>query len=103
GGEFFAESIMQLRNRKKEELHEAVLATKKSYDKAVDFFINTIGVTGVDSIPYANQITVVAEVFGRIKRLSHSQTQALLEWFWQTSVTDYFQGWNTARMAADLN
>lgn len=100
GGAFHASSIDNLRN-KKSVLNEAAQATVTSYRLAVDFLVSQLGVINADILPYSNQIVVLSEVFRRLPRPSKRQSEALRRWFWRTSVSEYFGGWNTGQMLQD--
>jgi hypothetical protein len=100
GGAFHASSIDDLRN-KKSLLPDAARATVSSYKLAVDFFVNQLGVVNAEILPYSNQIVVLSEVFRRLPRPTKDQSEALRRWFWRTSASEYFGGWNTGQMVQD--
>ncbi len=102
GGGFSAESIDQLRNHKIEQLKEAISSTEGAYKRTVDFLSTEIGINNANIIPYSNQITVLAEIFRRIPIPNAKQHGAIVEWFWKTSLSGYFSGWNTGMMSTDL-
>lgn len=102
GGGFSAESIDQLRNYKVGKLKDAIAKTEEAYKRTVDFLSTEIGINNANIIPYLNQIAVLAEIFRLIPIPNAHQHKAILEWFWKTSLSGYFSGWNTGMMAADL-
>lgn len=106
GGGFSAESIDQLRNyalpEKVEALKDAIAKTEEAYKRTVDFLSTEIGINNANVIPYSNQITVLAEIFRRVPTPNSKQHKAIVEWFWKTSLSGYFSGWNTGMMATDL-
>lgn len=102
GGGFSAESIDQLRNYSVEQLKKAVQDTEEAYRRAVDFLSTEIRIENANIVPYANQITVLAEIFRRIPHPTAEQHTGIAEWFWKTSLSGYFSGWNTGMMASDL-
>ena len=102
GGNFTASSIEALREREAPELQSAAASCSVAYDRAIDFLINKASVPNARVIPYANQITALAELFRRLPSPSISQLAAIARWFWRSSLTGHFGGWNTGMMAADL-
>lgn len=102
GGEFQADSIDTLRDRKPDELKAANNAVKKSYSLAIDFLASDIGVPGEGALPYSNQIVVPSEVFRRLPNPNPEQRREISKWFWRTTATNYFAGWNTTMMVDDL-
>lgn len=102
GGGYSADSIDQLRNHSPAALQAAVTETKEAYKRTVDFLSTHLHVPGAEAIPYSNQLTVLTDLFMRLPKPSAAQFAAIERWFWRTSVTGYFGGWNTGMMAADL-
>jgi hypothetical protein len=102
GGGFSSESIDNLRKYNAEQLKAAVEETREAYKRAVDFLATQVGVPESSILPYANQLTVLAEIFRLIKGPTGTQYRAISRWFWRTSVSGYFSGWNTGMMAEDL-
>ena len=90
-----AESVKKLKG--------VVAETKDAYLRAVDFLTTEIGVPTANMIPYANQLVVLGEIFRLIPTHTAAQLRAISDWFWRTSLSGYFAGWNTAQMATDLN
>ena len=101
GGGFSVESISSLRKHDTEMLKSAVEACRESYKKVVDYLTTQIGVPNAEIVPYSNQITVLAEIFRQIPIPSAKQYQAISQWFWRTSLTGYFGGWDTGNMSDD--
>jgi hypothetical protein len=66
-----------------------------------DFLKDEIGAPNSAIIPYANQVVVLAEIFRVIGNPSAGQYAAIKRWFWRTTITGYFSGWNTGQMASD--
>lgn len=102
GGGFNAESIDSLRKHPAPLLKTFSKSTEEAYRRAVDFLNTEIGIPGNQVIPYSNQLTVLAEVFRLIPTPTAPQFKAITSWFWKTSVSGYFSGWNTGMMASDL-
>lgn len=103
GKGFSADNIDQLRHNDSEQLKQAVEVTRDAYKRAIDFLATEIGVPDFEVIPYANQLTVLTEIFRQLKQPSAAQFSAIKTWFWRTSLSGYFSGWNTGMMAADLS
>ena len=102
GGGFSADSIDDLRNRSAADLKSASEAVLESYKRATDFLTHEIGAPNSEIIPYANQIVVLCEFFRKIEKPSAKQLSAIKRWFWRTTFSGYFSGWNTGQMASDL-
>lgn len=102
GGGFSADSIDQLRNYTAEELKSSIDDVHASYKRMVDFLTTQIRIPSAQVIPYANQLTVLGEVFRRFPVPNAEQYNSIAQWFWKTSVSGYFGGWNTGMMADDL-
>lgn len=102
GGGFSVDSIDNLRKLSAEELHAASAATTSSFKLAVDFLKYQIGAPNADIIPYANQIVVLAELYRRIPAPNATQLTEIRNWFWRTTFSGYFSGWNTGQMSSDL-
>jgi hypothetical protein len=102
GGGFSTDSIESLRNREVDDLKTAVSATREAYKRTIDYLVTQIRVPSADVIPYANQITVLAEIFRRVPTPTAEQYKAITRWFWRTALSGYFSGWNTGSMATDL-
>ncbi|SEU38985.1 hypothetical protein SAMN05443639_1312 [Stigmatella erecta] len=103
GGGFSIEDVEHLRGHTPQARLEAAKITKLAYQRAVDFLVSELGVVSSYALPYANQITVLAECFRLLPTSpSPAQYHAMREWFWQTSFSGYFSGWNTGQMTTDL-
>ncbi len=102
GRGFSADSIDQLRHENVETLKAAAAATGEAFKRSVDYLTTQIGVPGAEVVPYANQLTVLTEIFRRLPIPSAAQFEAIDRWFWKTSLGGYFGGWNTGTMASDL-
>ncbi|MCD5341508.1 DUF262 domain-containing protein [Arthrobacter sp. AK04] len=101
GNDFSAESIDGLRNLKTAELTAAAEATKKAALRAADFLSTEVGAPTSEALPYSNQFAFLCEVFRRVPEPNHHQLEAILRWFWKSTLGNYFAGWNTAQMSAD--
>lgn len=102
GGGFSEDSIDALRKHTPAVLQTAAAATNAAYKRAVDFLSTQIGIPNAVVIPYSNQLTVLAEVFRRVEIPDADQIRSISQWFWRSSASGYFSGWNTGMMASDL-
>lgn len=103
GGGFSANNISDhLRKHTPIQLKAGVEATREAYKKTVDFLSTQIGIPSSHVLPYGNQLVVLTEVFRQIPFPSATQFQAISRWFWRTSHSEYFGGWNTGMMSRDL-
>ena len=101
GRSFTADGIDDLRNCNISELKNAAQTTLDAYRRAVDFFATEMKVPNSNVIPYVNQVVVIAEFFRVCPNPTKSQRDEITRYFWKTSLTGYFSGWNTGQMAAD--
>jgi len=102
GGGFSAEKIDDLRHKDVPSLKSAIASVRESYKRTVDFLSTEIGVSSSGVLPYLNQMAVLGEIFRRVPVPNANQHRAIVDWFWATSLSGYFGGWNTGMMAADL-
>ncbi|MCE6995617.1 DUF262 domain-containing protein [Saccharothrix sp. S26] len=101
GTGFSADDMDSLRNLDAEALNDLVTNTTEAAKRAADFLSTQIGVTGDAALPYANQFAVLTEVFRRVPHPTAEQFAAIRKWFWITTFSSYFGGWNTGNMASD--
>lgn len=101
GGGFSVESIDTLRAKKADELKEAAKSTVEAYRRLTDFLRDEIKAPTDGIVPYANQFVVLAELFRLLPRPNASQFNEIRQWFWGTTLTSYFSGWNTGQMSTD--
>ena len=101
GNDFSSESIEALRNLATEDLNEAAKQTRESAERAADFLSTQIKATGTSSLPYANQFPVLCEIFRLIPHPNSQQMQQIEAWFWGTTLSGYFAGWDSANMSQD--
>lgn len=101
GGDFSAQSIDALRDLKKEHLSTAADAMKAAALRAADFLYTEIGAPRAEALPYANQFAVLCEVFRLLPAPSGSQLQEVKRWFWLTTLSGYFGGWDSGQMTQD--
>ena len=91
------------RQEEVERLKTIVEDTKAGYKRMVDFLTTQFRVSSSAAVPYANQMIVLAEIFRRLPRPTAAQFDAIKEWFWRTTLSGYFAGWNNAQMASDIS
>lgn len=102
GHGFTAENIEALRKHSADELKAFALQTKDAYKRSADFLHTQLRVPGAEVLPYSNQLVVLSEIFRRIPTPNAAQYEAISQWFWRTSLSGYFSGWNTGMMGQDL-
>lgn len=102
GGGFSIENINNLRNKTIDELKAAATDTLEASKKSVDYLKGQIKIPNDSIIPYLNQFVVLTELFRQIPRPSSDQYKAITTWFWRSSLSGYFAGWNTGMMNSDL-
>jgi len=98
---FRSEDMDRLRTKSVEELKKAICEVEEATKRAVDFLDTHIRVPGPDALPYTNQFAVLTELFRLSPSPSAAHYAAIERWFWKTTFTSYFSGWNTGQMARD--
>lgn len=83
-------------------LRSAVVQTEAAARRAVDFLTTEIGTPTAEALPYPNQLAVVIELFRQLSRPNSAQYAEIRGWFWRTALSRYYDGWNSRKMAADL-
>lgn len=101
GGDFSAQSIDALRDLSLEKLTAAADAMRASALRAADFLATEISAPRAESLPYSNQFAVLCEVFRLIPTPSDLQLQEIKRWFWKTTLSGYFGGWDSGQMTQD--
>lgn len=101
-GGFAIENINNLRNKTIEQLKAAARETMEASKKSVDYLKQQIRIPSDSVIPYLNQFVVLTEIFRRIERPNQNQYKEITKWFWRSSLSGYFAGWNTGMMNNDL-
>jgi hypothetical protein len=98
---FSVDDIDKLRNNNVPELRKSIAEVTEAAKKAVDFLTTHIRAPRPQSLPYANQFAVLTEIFRRIPAPRNDQFSQLEIWFWRTTLSGYFAGWNTGQMSGD--
>lgn len=97
------EDIQKLRSKNQSELKSAATNARYSIEKALLFLREKVGIYDIGYIPYAFQITYLAEFFRIADSPEESQLDELAQWFWYTSVTRYFgTSSSTGQVTKDL-
>lgn len=97
------DDIQKLRGKNHVELKQAAGEACAGLLKAFQFLKENIGVADSSYVPYAIQITYLAEFFRLQRTPSPLQIQFLEKWFWFTSVTRYFgTSSSTGQVSKDL-
>ncbi|WP_445166795.1 GmrSD restriction endonuclease domain-containing protein [Mycolicibacterium sp. Dal123E01] len=101
GGSFNVESIDELRKKDSDTLGKAVSTTEASAKLACDFLTTQVGVPRYEALPYANQFAVLCEIVRLVPNPTATQVSDIRHWFWRTTLSGYFGGWNTGQMTND--
>lgn len=101
GGDFSAQSIDALRDLSLEKLTVAADSMKAAAMRAADFLATEISAPRAESLPYSNQFAVLCEVFRLIPVPTGVQLQEIKRWFWRTTLSGYFGGWDSGQMTQD--
>ncbi|MFC7876620.1 DUF262 domain-containing protein [Isoptericola sp. NPDC057391] len=98
---FRVDDMDRLRGKTASELTTTVETVSLASRRAVDFLASQIKAPRAQALPYANQFAVLAEIFRQIPSPTGSQYASIERWFWRTTLSGYFGGWNTGQMSAD--
>ncbi|MEV4919005.1 DUF262 domain-containing protein [Streptomyces tirandamycinicus] len=98
---FAVDDIDKLRNKNVDELRKAIGEVTEAAKKSVDFLTTHIRAPRPQSLPYTNQFAVLTEIFRRVPSPHNDQFSQLESWFWRTTLSGYFGGWNTGQMSSD--
>jgi len=101
GSDFSSGSIDSLRNLEPDILHTCAEQIKKAAQLAVDFLSTEVGAPRAEALPYANQFAVLIEFFRVLPNPDANQLGELKRWFWVTTLSGYFSGWDSGQMATD--
>lgn len=101
GGDFSAQSIDALRELDKDSLSAAANAMKAASLRAADFLATQISAPRAEALPYANQFAVLCEVFRVLPHPNSAQLSEITRWFWLTTLSGYFSGWDSGQMTQD--
>ena len=69
--------------------------------RAADFLATQIGAPRAEALPYANQFAVLCEVFRLLPHPDAPQLAEIKRWFWLTTLSGYFGGWDSGQMTQD--
>ena len=98
---FASADMDRLRTKSVGELRATISEVDEAAKRAVDFLIDHIRAPDPRSLPYTNQFAVLTELFRRSPSPSQAHYQAIERWFWRTTLSGYFGGWNTGQMGRD--
>lgn len=101
GGDFSAQSIDALRELSQPQLAAAAEAMKAASLRAADFLATEISAPRAEALPYANQFAVLCEVFRVLPLPNAAQLKEIKRWFWLTTLSGYFSGWDSGQMTQD--
>lgn len=99
---FSADSIDRLRAKSVDELRTIVVEVTEASSRAVDFLTTHVRAASASSLPYVNQFALLTELFRISPSPSASHFAAIERWFWRTTLSGYFGGWNTGQMGRDF-
>ncbi|MEW9530810.1 DUF262 domain-containing protein [Microbispora sp. NPDC049125] len=99
---FSSSDIERLPSLEHDHLVRAIDETEEAARRAVDFLTTEIGTPTAESLPYPNQLAVVIEIFRQLPGPDGRQFSEIRSWFWRTALSGYYEGWNSRKMAADL-
>lgn len=98
---FATENIDQLRTKSPEELRGRVTEAEAGARRAVDFLVTHLRVPRSEALPYMNQMAMLVALFDKVPSPTSAQLEAIETWFWRTTLSGYFGGWNSGQMATD--
>lgn len=101
GSDFSSGSIDSLRHLDPNKLHACAEEIKSAAQLAVDFLSTEIGAPRAEALPYANQFAVLIELFRVLPSPDANQLIEIKKWFWITTLSGYFSGWDSGQMATD--
>jgi hypothetical protein len=98
---FRVEDIDRLRTKSPDQLEPILDDVTAGAKRAVDFLSTHIRAPKPEALPYANQFAVLSEILRRVPSPTGEQFAVIERWFWRTTLSGYFSGWNTGQMARD--
>jgi hypothetical protein len=101
GNDFSSGSMDALRHLPPETLSKAAGQLKNAAQLAADFLATEIGAPRAEALPYANQFAVLCELFRVLPNPNATQLTEIKHWFWLTTLSGYFGGWNSGQMTID--
>lgn len=101
GNDFSSSSIDALRDVPGNDLMAAAEQLKLAAQRAADFLATEIGAPRAEALPYANQFAVLSEIFRVLPNPSSAQLTEIKRWFWLTTLSGYFGGWDSGQMTND--
>lgn len=101
GSDFSSGSIDSLRHLDPNKLHDCAEEIKSAAQLAVDFLSTEIAAPRAEALPYANQFAVLIEMFRVLPSPDANQLIEIKKWFWVTTLSGYFSGWDSGQMATD--
>ena len=96
------EDIQRLRALNAESLGGAATRCGQALRMACEFLRARTPVDDFNLLPYALQLTHLAEIFRICPRPSALQLHEMVAWFWFTAATQYFSGASTGQNSQDL-
>ena len=101
GRDFSSGSMDGLRELEPEVLQSTAKTVKDSAALAADFLTTDLKVPRAEALPYANQFAALIELYRVLKAPDAAQLEKIRQWFWLTTLSGYFSGWDSGQMAND--
>ena len=96
-----AGSIDALRALNQQQLSDTADGVRTAAQLAADFLATEIGVPRAEALPYANQFAALVELYRVLPNPDSKQLKVITEWFWLTTLSSHFSGWDSRQMAND--
>lgn len=103
GRDFSSGSMDGLRELAPDVLQATAEAVKGSAALAADFLATELRVPRAEALPYANQFAALTEIYRVLPNPNAQQLEQIRRWFWLTTLSGYFSGWDSGQMANDTS
>lgn len=85
------DSILSLRDLKKDQLQVNLERTRSALGRAVDFLVTEVKVMSSDFLPYERQLILLVYLMSKESSLSADQFEIIRKWFWRTSFSQRYR------------
>jgi hypothetical protein len=96
------QAILDLRNRKREDLQLLIETTRAALSRAVDFLVSEVSAVSSDFLPYERQLILLTYVMASRSSLSADNVGLLKRWFWRSSFAQRYRAGGEALFDEDL-
>ena len=96
------DSILELREIRRDQLASEMEKTKEALRRAVDFLSTEVSVISDAFLPYERQLVLLAYVMSQNEDLSAEQVDVLRRWFWRTSFSERYRRGGEGLFDTDL-